>query len=203
MKISPLLVILFALAAHSHAAVIYSGLKDFTITSNYDGIYLDVDGGTVVGVEAAGWDINPFFGGEGIANSAAFQPVRTSSALYAPVVNLAPGQTVGPTSVFGSGFNGSGDPVSHIGTSGSQFASGIEGYLGFKLAPNSGNGTYYGWMRVVLSETGTTGLVRDWAYDNSGSAISISAVPEISHATLPLICGGSLLLRRRRKQGLH
>lgn len=58
-------------------------------------------------------------------------------------------------------------------------------------------------MRVVLSETGTTGLIRDWAYDNSGSEINISAVPEIFHATLPLICIGSLLVGRRRKQELH
>lgn len=39
MEISQLLVFLSALTAQSHAAVIYSGLKDFTITSNYDGTY--------------------------------------------------------------------------------------------------------------------------------------------------------------------
>ena len=125
--------------------------------------------------------------------------VRTSSALYAPVVNLAPGQIVGPTSLFGSGFNGSGDPVSHIGSSPGQFVSGIEGYLGFKLTTNASAGPYYGYMRVVLSNTGTTGLIRDWTYDTSGSEITISAVPEISYSTLPLICAGGMLLRRRRK----
>lgn len=197
--ISALLVFQALAAVSSQAAVVYSGLKDYTITSDFDGIYLDVDAGTLVGIEATGWDINPFFGGEGIANSPAFQPVRTSSALNAPVVNLAPGQTVGATSVFGSGFNGSGDPVSHVGSSPGQFVSGVEGYLGFKLTTNANAGPYYGWMRVVLSNTGGTGLVRDWAYDNTGSEISISAVPEISHSTLPLICVGSLILRRRRK----
>ncbi len=191
--------LLLAAAATSHAAVIYSGLKDFTITTNFDGIYLDVDAGNLVAADAPGWDINPFFGGEGIANSPAFQPVRTSSALYAPVVNLAPGQTVGATSMFGSGFNGSGDPVSHIGSAPGKFVSGTEGYLGFKLTTNAGAGPYFGYMRVVLSNTGTTGLIRDWTYDTSGSDIIISAVPEISHATLPLICAGSMLLRRRRK----
>lgn len=200
MKIITSLLPLSFLVVQSHAAIVYSGLKDFTITTDYDGIYLDVDAGSLVAIDATGWDINPFFGGEGIANSAAFQPVRTSAALYAPVVNLTPGQTVGQTSVFGSGFNGSGDPVSHIGASGNQFASGIEGYLGFKLTPNSGSGTYYGYMRVVLSNTGNTGLIRDWTYEDSGAGITISAVPEISHATLPLICFGSLLLGRRRKQ---
>ena len=197
--ISTLLVLQAFAAITSQAAVIYSGLKDFTVTNNFDGIYLDVDAGNLVGIEATGWDINPFFGGEGIANSAAFQPVRTSAGLYAPVVNLAPGQTVGATSMFGSGFNGSGDPVSHVGASLGQFASGAEGYLGFKLTTNASAGPYYGWMRVVLSNTGTTGLIRDWAYDNTGSEITISAVPEISYSTLPLICAGGMNLRRRRK----
>ena len=197
--LSALIAIQAVAAASSHAAIIYSGLKDFSISTSYDGVYLDVDGGNLVGIDAAGWDINPFFGGEGIANSPAFQPVRTSAALYAPVVSLAPGETVGATSVFGSGFNGSGDPVSHVGTGIGQFASGIEAYLGFKLITNESAGPYYGWMRVVFSNTGAAGLIRDWAYDNSGDSITISAVPEVSYATLPLICAGSLILRRRRK----
>jgi hypothetical protein len=199
MKILSLILPLVAMATTSHAAVIYSGLKDFTITSNYDGIYLDVDAGSLVGINAIGWDINPFFGGEGIANSPAFQPVRTASALYAPVVNLTVGQTVGPTSMFGSGFNGSGDPVSHVGGGVGQFATGAEGYLGFSLTTNASAGPYYGWMRVVLSNTGTSGLIRDWAYDDSGAPITISAVPEVSYATLPLICVASLALRRSRR----
>lgn len=197
--ISALLAVQALALITSHAAIIYSGLKDFTVTNNFDGIYLDVDAGNLVGINAVGWDVNPFFGGEGIANSPAFQPVRTSAALYAPVVNFAPGQTVGATSMFGSGFNGSGDPVSHVGTGLGQFVSGAEGYLGFKLTTNASAGPFYGWMRVVLSNTGTTGLIRDWAYENSGSDIVISAVPEVSYATLPLICVASLALRRRRK----
>jgi hypothetical protein len=186
------------LVAQSHAAIVYSGLKDYTITSDFDGIYLDVDAGALVGTEAVGWDINPFFGGEGIANSPAFQPVRNSPALYAPVVNLTTSQTVGASSVFGSGFGGSGDPVSHVGAAQGQFVSGVEGYLGFKLTTNANAGPYYGWMRVVFSNTGGTGLVRDWAYDTTGGDIAISAVPEISYSTLPLICAGTLILRRRR-----
>ena len=200
--ISALIALQVLAAVSSQAAIIYSGLKDFTITNDFDGIYLDVDAGNLVAYNApTGWDINPFFGGQGIANSPAFQPVRTSTALYAPVVNLAPGQTVGvgAASMFGSGFNGSGDPVSHVGTGLGQFASGAEGYLGFKLTTNASAGPYYGWMRVVLSNTGSTGLIRDWAYENSGNDIVISAVPEVSYATLPLICAGSLMLRRRRK----
>lgn len=188
------LVAVQALAAFSsQAAIVYSGLKDFVITNNFTGIYLDVDAGTLVGVEAAGWDVNFFFGGEGIANSPAFQPVRTSSALYAPVVSLAPGVTVGPSSVFGSGFNGS---DSHVGISSGKFNSGVESYLGFKFTTNASAGPLYGWMRVVLSNTGSTGLIRDWAYEDTGSMV---VVPEVSYATLPLVCAGSMLLRRRRK----
>jgi len=197
MKIASFIIPLSLIVAQAHAAVIYSGLKDFTISNGFDGIYLDVDGGNLVGIDAVGWDVNPFFGGEGIVNSPAFQPVRTSSAIYAPVVNLAPGQTVGPTSVFGSGFNGS---STHLGITAGKFTSGSEGYLGFKLTTNANAGPYYGFMRVIFSNTGSAGKILDWSYQTSGEAITISAVPEISHASLPLICAASMVLRRRRRK---
>jgi hypothetical protein len=44
-----------------------------------------------------------------------------------------------------------------------------------------------------------TRLIRDRTYDTSGSEITISAVPENSYSTLPLICAGGMLLIRRRK----
>lgn len=188
------LVAVQALAAFStQAAIVYSGLKDFVITNDFSDLYLDVDAGTLVGAEAPGWDINFFFGGEGIGNSPAFQPVRISTAPDSKLVNLAPGATVGPSSVFGTGFNGS---LTHVGNSPGKFNSGVEGYLGFRFTTNASAGPYYGWMRVVLSNTGSTGLIRDWAYDDTGSLV---VIPEVSYATLPLICAGSMLLRRRRK----
>ncbi|MGC4017344.1 MAG: PEP-CTERM sorting domain-containing protein [Luteolibacter sp.] len=192
------LVALFAAAAPSQAAIVYSGLRDIAITTTFDGVYLDVDAGTTSGTESTGWDINPFFGGEGIANSPDFQPARTTIALDAPILNATFGSTVDGSLNFLSDYGGS---DSHIGSGSNQFASGTEGYIAFKFTPNDDSGTFYGWMRVSLSNDGSTGLIRDWAYDNSGSSIivgSITAVPEPSGFAL-LGLGAAGLLRRRRK----
>ncbi len=189
------LAVMFAAAASSQAAIVYSGLRDITVTTTFDGVYLDVDAGTTSGTESTGWDINPFFGGEGVANSPDFQPARTTIALDAPILNVALGSTVDGTLNFLTGFGGS---DSHIGNGAGQFASGSEGYIAFKFTPNDDSGTFYGWMRVALSNTGSTGVIRDWAYETSGSGITVGAVPEPSAFAL-LGLGAAGLLRRRRK----
>ncbi|BCU79783.1 PEP-CTERM sorting domain-containing protein [Luteolibacter sp. LG18] len=185
-------------AASSHAAIVYSGLRDIPVTTTFDGVYLDVDAGTTSGSETTGWDINPFFGGEGVANSAAFQPARTTIALDAPILNLALGSTVDGSLNFLTGFGGS---ETHVGTGPGQFTSGGEGYIGFQFTPNDNSGTFYGWMRVTFANDGSAGLIRDWAYETNGSAItvgSVVAVPEPSAFAL-LGVGSVVLFRRRRK----
>ncbi len=196
MKPLPLIaLILLSGSAHSSAAIVSSGLRDIVITSNFDGVYLDVDAGTTVAAEAVGWDINPFFGGEDIATSPAFQAARTTITLDAPILSLSVGQTVNGGLNFLTGYAGS---EAHVGNGGGQFVSGSEGYLGFRFTTNANAGPYYGWMRVVLANDGSTGLIRDWAYENTGSAITVGAVPEPS-VYCPIALGGfGLLLRRRR-----
>ena len=188
----------FALAAMtgaSHAAIISSGLQDIVIPTTFVGVYLNVDAGITVAEEGSGWDINLFFGGEGIANSPSFEPVRMTVSVDSAVVNLALGQTVGGSSIYASSYAGS---DSHIGAGGTQFISGNEGYIGFKLTTDSSEGPFYGWMRVVLANDGTTGLIRDWAYDNSGAPITVGAVPEPSAITLTAACAAGFAMRRRR-----
>lgn len=179
----------------SQAAIVYSGLKDFTITTTFVGIYLDVDAGVLVAEEAAGWDINAFFSGEGIANSPAFQPVRMNLAVDSPVLNLSFGETVSGASVFAAGFAGS---ETHIGAGVNRFAAGNDGYIGFRLTTNASDGPFYGWMRLNLSNTGTTGLIRDWAYENTGTSISVGAVPEPSAFLTGMLGLLGACLRRRR-----
>ncbi|MES2923538.1 MAG: hypothetical protein V4819_18425 [Verrucomicrobiota bacterium] len=203
MKIISLLVPLSLLVAQSHAAVIYSGLKDFIITTNFDGIYLDVDAGNLVAIDTVGWDINPFFGGEGIANSPSFHPVAATVALDAPVLNLTSGQTVDGSSLFASTYPGGySSSAIHVGNSAGQFVSGSEGYIGFSITTNDSLGPYFGWMRVVLANNGSTGLIRDWAYEDSGLGITTgtatSAIPEPTVLTLGLVCAAGFTLRRRR-----
>jgi hypothetical protein len=187
---------LVTLTATTHAAIIASGLRDIVITSNFDGVYLDVDAGTTVAVEAIGWDINPFFGGEGVANSPSFQPVRATVNVSSAILNLSPGQSVDASSSYATTYAGS---ASHVGPAGGQFDSGVEGYIGFMLTTNESAGPYYGWMRLILANDGSTGLIRDWAYEDTGSAITVAAVPEPATVTFLSACALGFAFHRRRK----
>lgn len=146
-----------------------------------------------------GWDVNFFFGGYGIANSAAFQPVRASTSNMSAVLNLAAGTLVDATSTFSTGEAGS---DSHMGSSLVQFAPGTDGYIGFKFTTDSNAGPYYGWMRVALTYNSSGAFIRDWAFDDTGlglNAGSLIAVPEPGRALLLGIAGIGIVLRRRRQ----
>lgn len=185
-----------AFSAQSHAAIIYSGVLDIPIPTTLDGVYLDLDSGTFSASEMAGWDINAFFGGEAVANSPAFQPVRSTAANDSPLQNLASGVTVDLSSIVSSGFAGS---ETHIGNSPGQFTNGVEGYIGFHFVPIGEMDPVFGWMRLVLNNDGNPGLIRDWAFDDSGAAIQVAAIPEPS-ALLAFSMAGSLFLILGRKR---
>lgn len=85
--------------------------------------------------------------------------------------------------------------------------SGSSKYLLFSF--NNSGTTNYGWIELTATTTGSSGpssaysaTIGDWAYDNSGAAITAGQVPEPS--TLSLIGGalvaGAVGLRRLRKQ---
>jgi hypothetical protein len=198
------LVLLSCVIGHSaQAAVIYSGLQNIAIPTTFDGVYLNIDNAASSTSTITGWDINPFFGGAGIANSAAFQPARTGTGSTDPVVNFNAGDLIGGGLFYSSGFGGSGDPASHLGTGAGQFAVGQEGYLGFRFNTDASSGPYYGWMRVIFSNNTADGLIEDWSYDDSGAAISIpvSAAPEPGRTIFLMLGGCGVCLRRRRQAG--
>ena len=168
LSLAPLFVALIAL--HSRAAVIYSGLKDIIIPTDFVGVYLDVDTGVTGNNDSApppGWDINPFYGGLGIANSPDFQPARTGTEMPSPITALSVGEIVSNALLFSAGYGGS---EGHLDT---EFVAGQEAYLAFKFTTNgpSANGPYFGWMRVILTEAEPGAFIKDWAYENTGTPI--------------------------------
>ena len=177
------------------ADIIYSNLQNIAIPNTYAGVYLDVDGSngwnTNMFSPVSGWDINPFFGGQEIASSPAFQPVRGGTGSSSPMVDLAAGATVGSGSVFATDYGGTGYGWSdtHLGSGTNQFPAGQEGYIGFRL-----NNVGYGWMRVVLG--GTTPVIKDWAYDTAGSGGSIVTGNVLQDGTTVTLnsAGGSFTL---------
>ena len=168
-------VLLAAALVPARAAVIYSGLRDIGIAADISGIYLDVDTGITGNNDNSpppGWDINPFFGGVGVANSPAFQPARIGSGTADAILGLAAGATVDVARLFSTGYGGS---QTHLGT---QFTAGQEGYLGFRFTTNAPAGPYYGWMRVVFTGNTAGAVIKDWAYENAGSAIVTGRVQQ-------------------------
>lgn len=83
-------------------------------------------------------------------------------------------------------------------------------YLAFRFDPNNSGQHLYGWVRLSLEiglGTDPRVTIREWAYDDSGAAIPMGAVPEPRHAALAV--GAALMLgaagvrawRRRRSAG--
>jgi len=197
------LLFLLILALPAHSAVIYSGVQDIAIPTGYTGIYINLDNGATSSSVITGWDINPFFGGAGVANSTAFQPARLASGNLDPMLRLNLGDVVGATLTYSSGFGGSGDPVAHLGAAANQFQVGSEAYMGFRFTTDASAGPFYGWIRVAFTNNTSGGVIKDWAYDDTGSAITIESVPEPSRALLlGLGLTGFLLRRKRNHAGL-
>jgi hypothetical protein len=189
--LSPLL---FVLPAQS--AIIYSGLQNIAIPTDFNGIYIDIDDASTSLSDFAGADINPFFGGSGLYNSASFQPVRSGTNFDDAIVRLDSGTLVSSSSVYSLGVGISGSPNNHVGLGANQFFPGMEGYMGFKFTTNGSAGPFYGWMRVVFTSNTAGGVIKDWAYDNTGAPI---IVPEPGRAVLLLFgLAYASTVRRRR-----
>ena len=185
-------------ASSANAAILYSGQKNITIANTFTpSVFIDIDdlAGSGSSAPQTGWDVNTFFGGQGFGNSTNFQPVRASATDSSAIINLTTGSLVDSSQIY---FNAPAGSSTHIGTNPGQFASGSNGFIGFKLTDNSAAGPFFGWMRVNFSNTGAAGNVIDWAYDNSGSAITVGAIPEPSALAL-LGLGGMLCAFRRRR----
>lgn len=65
----------------------------------------------------------------------------------------------------------------------SEFPAGTTAYAGFVIDPD-GILPMYGWARLSLDVSGTSFSLDQWAYDDSGAAMSVGVVPEPSTALL-------------------
>jgi len=172
------------------ATIIYSGEQNIAITRDFNGVFINVSDFQSGASGSSSWDLNPFFGGLGVANAPGFQPVRIGTGDADPILPLALGSSIGGSSTFSSGWGGSGaeDDSGHIGPGASQFTDGQIGYMGFKLIRE--DTVNYGWMRVILTQNGDTGSILDWAYDTSGNSM-ISGFTRDLGATPTVLAAGS------------
>jgi hypothetical protein len=76
------------MAGHAGAAIVYSGEQNISITQDFEGVFINVTALQSTTSMDGSWDLNPFFGGLGIANSPSFQPVRIGTGNEAPILAL-------------------------------------------------------------------------------------------------------------------
>jgi len=168
----------------AQAVVVYSGIQNIAIPDNFDGVFLNVVTQQHATSEFSGWDLNPFFGGLGIANAPSFQPARLGTDSADSIVPLSFGSSITSSLSFATSYGGSGaeDDSGHLGPGPSQFSDGQAAYFGFQVTRNAA--VSYGWMQVTLTRNGN-GVIQDWAYDPSGNAMlagatgSVGAAPRI------------------------
>jgi len=81
--------------------VVYSGLQNITVGTTFEGVYLDIDTGMTSSSDTlANWDINLFFGGEGIGTNTSLKPVKTGIGNLDPIANQQLGIVVDLLSEF-------------------------------------------------------------------------------------------------------
>ena len=154
-------------AMNARADVIYSGQQNLAIPNTLNGLYLNVLTGST---STSGWQLNASFGGIDVYNTEVFQPVRVGTSSVDPILNLGQHTIVNSSSTYD--LNSEYGASEYNLTDGT-FTAGQEGYLGFKVT--NGTETYFGWMRVVFTGTGTA-LIKDWAYDTTAGSIGVGNV---------------------------
>ncbi|GAA5482914.1 PEP-CTERM sorting domain-containing protein [Haloferula sargassicola] len=193
--------ITFAAGTRAQTAVIYSGVQDIPIPTNFEGVSVNIfDLTSFDGDPAPDWSdsqVNFFFGGDGVFSGPRFLPVRTGTGATDPILSLMPGDLVETISLTGPGGNGASQD--HIGNALGQFPSGVESYLGFKLDLTGSGDFVNGFMRVTLTNGSSEGLIHDWAYsDTPGETITVGVIPEPSTPVLVGALGLALAFRRKR-----
>ena len=190
-------------APSAKADIIYSGPLTLNVPSTTAGIYLNV----VTGVSAVapggspGWDLNPwgsgslFLYGPSAGNGALDNFAGGSSPTLAD--NLPVGTSVGAASTFGS--------VSVETTGATAFnLSSSANYAGFSFLNETTGVTDYGWVRFSISTTFTAQprSIVGYAYDNTGAAIAVGAIPEPTTTAalgLGVLALGAVSVRRMRQ----
>ena len=201
LRILPLLLFVAVAPPGRADLIIYSGQQDIPIPLNFEGAYLRVDTGATSAALPANWDtapwLNPFFGGVYIANSPLLRPIITGTD---QILNIASGTVIDASNNFVLGESGS---TTHVGAAANQFQIDTPGIIGFALKTSVGAPDRYGWMGIVIDNTGA-GRIIDWAYEDTpgvGIGAGITSIPEPSEALVILLLAlpcMTLCVRRRR-----
>ena len=178
---------------NAQGAVVMSGVRNITVSSSVAVQWIDLDGaGTAefaLTREIVDFSESPWLQLSNFSADFDFQPINIDPGLSDKLTSLGSGTTVGAATSFSS------SPFAD--TNFGQFSGPQGAYFGFRFNP-TGNQILYGWgqLRIPSLGGGTMTLVQ-WAYEDSGQAIT-TPIPEVSSLAALAFGAGLAVIRRRR-----
>jgi MYXO-CTERM domain-containing protein len=189
--------------AAANAAIVYSGVVNFSCAIDIDGTYINVETNQLTngpGTGVPGWDVNPYRASTGSGMNF-FSPTGggmvSAVAGTGPAINLAADTLIGSTSNFSSATT-----TIAFGSAAGQWQYASNNIVGFRFVSSAGN-THYGWMRFLMGSQPASGnlvtrTVVDFAYESViGGSIAAGAVP--APGALALLGVAGLAGKRRRR----
>jgi MYXO-CTERM domain-containing protein len=191
--------------AAANAAVVYSGVVNFSCAIDIDGTYINVETNQLTngpGAGVPGWDVNPYRSGTGSGMNF-FSPTGggmvSAVAGTGPAINLAAGTLIGSTSNFSSST-----ATMSFGSAAGQWQYASNNIVGFRFVSSAGT-THYGWMRFLMGSQPATGnlvtrTVVDFAYESvAGASIAAGNNGVPAPGALALLGVAGLAGKRRRR----
>jgi hypothetical protein len=194
--------------AAANAAVVYSGILNFSCAVDIDGTYINVETGQLTngpGTEVPGWDVNPYStsGGMNFFNSTGGGQMRRPGVTTGTAGNLALGTVIGAAGSFNTGTGNVYGTTAATGLNGGWTYS-SENIIGFRFVAAAGT-THYGWMRFAMGAAGSAGTamtrtVVDYGYESTaGVSILAGAGAVPAPGALALLGIAGLAGKRRRR----
>ena len=190
--------------AAANAAVVYSGVINFSCAVDIDGCYINVQTNTLSngpGSGVPGWDVNPYSsaGGMNFFNSTGGGQMRYPGVTTGPAGNLALGTSIGATGSFNTSTTGV-----VFGSAAGNWQYSAQNVIGFRFVSSAGT-THYGWMRFLMGAAGSAGTsmtrtVVDYGYESTaGVSILAGAGAVPAPGALALLGVAGLAGKRRRR----
>ena len=189
--------------AAANAAVVYSGIVNFSCAIDLDGTYINVQTNQLTngpGSGVPGWDVNPYRATAGSGMNF-FSPTGggmvSAAAGVGSAINLSAGTLIGASSNFSSATS-----TIVFGSGAGQWQYASNNIVGFRFVSSAGT-THYGWMRFLMGSQPATGnlvtrTVVDFGYESvAGASIQAGAVP--APGALALLGVAGLVGKRRRR----
>ena len=191
--------------AAANAAVVYSGIVNFSCAIDIDGTYINVETNQLTsgpGSTVPGWDVNPYRSSTGSGMNF-FSPTGggmvSAASGTGPAINLASGTLIGASSNFSSAT-----ATIVFGSAAGNWQYASNNIVGFRFVSSAGT-THYGWMRFLMGSQPATGnlvtrTVVDFAYESvAGESIAAGNNGVPAPGALALLGVAGLAGTRRRR----